>query len=283
MAMAPASGKTVHESWRSSREIIDLPNLVEIQTASYDWFIEKGLRELLEDFSPIEDYTGNMSLEFLDCRLDEPKRSIAECRERDAKRARNPLSVIRSAVLHTGVARHVIIRYKYQRRQRAGLALGQILVDWLKRDAEAALALPFARAAAIVPVPLHWRRHWWRGFNQADLLASCLASQCDIDAEDLLRRVRYTRSQVGLPPERRAANVEGAFVADAERVRPGAAYLLVDDVYTTGATLRACAKALLNAGASEVAAVTVARAVPSWLGNPGGMSSGARRQSPLTR
>ncbi len=84
MAMAQATSKSVHYSRRTNPEIIDLPNLVEIQTASYQWFIDKGLRELFDDFSPIEDYTGNMSLEFLDYRIGEPKRSIAECRERDA-------------------------------------------------------------------------------------------------------------------------------------------------------------------------------------------------------
>jgi DNA-directed RNA polymerase subunit beta len=74
----------VYESRRKTAEIIDLPYLIEIQTASYGWFISHGLRELFDNFSPIEDYTGNISLEFLDYRIGDPKRSMAECRERDA-------------------------------------------------------------------------------------------------------------------------------------------------------------------------------------------------------
>ncbi|MHB8997340.1 MAG: DNA-directed RNA polymerase subunit beta [Armatimonadota bacterium] len=71
-------------SRRATPDIVELPYLIEIQTASYDWFIQHGLRELFDNFSPIEDYTGNISLEFLDYRIGEPKRTMAECRERDA-------------------------------------------------------------------------------------------------------------------------------------------------------------------------------------------------------
>lgn len=84
MATSQAMPKAVYESRRKTPEIIELPYLIEIQTASYEWFIDHGLRELFDNFSPIEDYTGNISLEFLDYRIGEPKRSIPECRERDA-------------------------------------------------------------------------------------------------------------------------------------------------------------------------------------------------------
>ncbi|MFO7945468.1 MAG: DNA-directed RNA polymerase subunit beta [Armatimonadota bacterium] len=70
---------------RNKREdILPLPNLIEVQTRSYDWFCEEGLRELFEDFSEIEDYTGTISLDFLDYRIGEPTLSITEARERDA-------------------------------------------------------------------------------------------------------------------------------------------------------------------------------------------------------
>ncbi len=68
---------------RRYSEILDLPNLTQIQTESYKWFLETGMYELFEHFSPIEDYTGNLALEFLDYRLGEPKRTEAECREAD--------------------------------------------------------------------------------------------------------------------------------------------------------------------------------------------------------
>lgn len=65
-------------------EVLDLPNLIEIQTASYEWFLEEGLREMFKDISPIEDFTGNLSLEFVDYKLGEPKYSVDESKERDA-------------------------------------------------------------------------------------------------------------------------------------------------------------------------------------------------------
>ncbi len=65
-------------------EVLELPNLIEIQTASYEWFLEEGLREMFKDISPIEDFTGNLSLEFVDYSLNEPKYSVDESKERDA-------------------------------------------------------------------------------------------------------------------------------------------------------------------------------------------------------
>ncbi|AWE09100.1 DNA-directed RNA polymerase subunit beta [Lysinibacillus sp. 2017] len=64
-------------------EVLELPNLIEIQTASYEWFLEEGLREMFHDISPIEDFTGNLSLEFVDYALGDPKYDVDECKERD--------------------------------------------------------------------------------------------------------------------------------------------------------------------------------------------------------
>ncbi len=64
-------------------EVLELPNLIEIQTVSYEWFLEEGLREMFKDISPIEDFTGNLSLEFVDYSLNEPKYSVDESKERD--------------------------------------------------------------------------------------------------------------------------------------------------------------------------------------------------------
>ncbi|MCM3723555.1 MULTISPECIES: DNA-directed RNA polymerase subunit beta [Solibacillus] len=64
-------------------EVLELPNLIEIQTASYEWFLEEGLREMFHDISPIEDFTGNLSLEFVDYTLGDPKYNVDECKERD--------------------------------------------------------------------------------------------------------------------------------------------------------------------------------------------------------
>ncbi|CAM5196445.1 DNA-directed RNA polymerase subunit beta OS=Ureibacillus acetophenoni OX=614649 GN=rpoB PE=3 SV=1 [Ureibacillus acetophenoni] len=70
-------------SFARIKEVLELPNLIEIQTASYEWFLEEGLREMFRDISPIEDFTGNLSLEFIDYTLGEPKYDVDECKERD--------------------------------------------------------------------------------------------------------------------------------------------------------------------------------------------------------
>ena len=66
-------------------EVLELPNLIEIQTDSYQWFLDEGLREMFEDILPIDDFNGNLSLEFVDYELKEPKYTVAEARAHDAK------------------------------------------------------------------------------------------------------------------------------------------------------------------------------------------------------
>lgn len=76
-------GVREREHFGRIKEVLEMPDLIEIQRKSYDWFLRDGLREMFKDISPIEDFTGNLVLEFIDHRLDEPKYSVAECRERD--------------------------------------------------------------------------------------------------------------------------------------------------------------------------------------------------------
>ena len=76
--------KRVRRSFSRIREVMEIPNLVEIQSDSYQWFLDRGLRELFDDISPIEDFSGNLSLEFLDYSFDEPKYTVDEAREHDA-------------------------------------------------------------------------------------------------------------------------------------------------------------------------------------------------------
>jgi ComF family protein len=115
-------------------------------------------------------------------------------------------------------------------------------------------------AALFTAVPLHAERLQERGFNQSALLADDCAQRLGLPFKaDALKRVRATPSQVGLDYDARQANVSGAFVAvpalvHAQRI------VLVDDVYTSGATIRACASALLEAGAACVWGLTVASA-----------------------
>jgi ComF family protein len=131
-------------------------------------------------------------------------------------------------------AAQAVRRLKYNRS--TGLA------PWMAEEiAQASAKLPFD---AVVPVPIHWSRWCWRGFNQSDLIAARLPSE-----PRLLRRVRATRPQVGLNREERLRNLEGAFAA---RPCVGRSILLIDDVVTSGQTATECAKALLEQGAKEV-------------------------------
>ena len=79
-------GKGMRMSYSRQKEILEMPNLIEVQKDSYNWFLRKGLHEVFEDISPIEDYSGHLSLEFVDYQLceDEVKYTIDECKERDA-------------------------------------------------------------------------------------------------------------------------------------------------------------------------------------------------------
>ena len=78
-------GKTTRKSFARIEEILEMPNLIEVQKKSYEWFLDQGLREVFDDTASITDYTGNLELSFLDFSMDEePKYSIEECKARDA-------------------------------------------------------------------------------------------------------------------------------------------------------------------------------------------------------
>jgi len=152
-----------------------------------------------------------------------------------------------------GSVRQAIHRLKYRR----DLALADVLAAQLVALVQS-LDWP---VEMVVAVPLGKQRQRERGYNQAALLAFPLALGLGVPwARHALARVRETPSQVGLDAAARRRNVAGAFRAGPDSALQGATVLLVDDVMTTGATLDAAAQALLNGGAAQVYAVTVARA-----------------------
>ena len=116
---------------------------------------------------------------------------------------------------------------------------------------------------AVVPVPLHWKKRWSRGYNQSDLLARFVARKRGIPVWNALRRKRATATQAGLTNAGRRRNVAGAFVVKRSRrvaaKLTGKRILLIDDVMTTGATASACAAALKRGGAASVSLITLAR------------------------
>jgi ComF family protein len=112
----------------------------------------------------------------------------------------------------------------------------------------------------IVPIPLDYFREWKRGFNQAALLSDIIGERLNLPvAEQRLRKVRRTKDQTKLDPVEREENMRGAFRADSDMLK-GKRILLVDDVVTTGTTLREARRALNEAGADAILALTVAAA-----------------------
>jgi predicted amidophosphoribosyltransferase len=158
------------------------------------------------------------------------------------------LDRVRSAVWLEGGARRAAHQLKYGGWTRVAGPMADVM-----RGLE-----PLTGRVCLIPIPLGARRLRERGYNQSERLAGAIAERVDGEVRtDLLQRVRDTRTQTALTPEARQANLAGAFIADGP---PPARAVLVDDVFTTGATLGAAAAALHAAGAERVEAVTFARA-----------------------
>lgn len=126
-----------------------------------------------------------------------------------------------------------------------------ILVTEIKRDG--------GKNWLVVPVPLHWQRQNWRGFNQAALLAQSLASKIGLKYQESLKRIKKTKPQVGKLSAERRQNIKGAFILDSRFQTQDSNILLLDDVWTTGSTLKECCYILKRGGAKKVWALTLAR------------------------
>ncbi len=111
----------------------------------------------------------------------------------------------------------------------------------------------------VMAMPMHWRKQWERGFNQAELLAIPVAKRFGLKLATNLRRKRYTKSQAGLDEQERRENLKGSFSVRRPEQIAGKRILLVDDVFTTGTTLRTAADQLKGSGAAHVSVLTLAR------------------------
>ena len=164
-----------------------------------------------------------------------------------------PFDRMRAAVAYGPIARALALKLKYGRRP----GIARTMAGPMRRAAG-----PVLDGALVVPVPLHRRRLWWRGYNQAALIARALVPRPQL-AVDLLTRTRATRPLRDMGRKARARTVSGAFAVSPtwrDRVK-GSRIVLVDDVSTTGATVSACARVLRKAGAADVTILCWARVV----------------------
>jgi ComF family protein len=170
----------------------------------------------------------------------------------------SPIHRGRAALVYDDGCRSFLLGFKHGDRTERAVWLGRWMV--------AAGADLWADADLIVPVPLHWRRLWARRYNQAALLACTISKTTGIPcAPRALCRLRHTAPQKGLSARARQQNVTGQFHVRTPAPLRGQRVVLVDDVWTTGATLTAVADCLRQAGARQVSVITAARVVFSGL------------------
>lgn len=173
----------------------------------------------------------------------------------------------RAAGIYDGAFRRMIQDFKFHGRIHLARPFGLLILHTFNdMYAQKTSIVP----DTVVPVPLHARRHRMRGFNQAFLLANHLIdlNRQHPDPEffaletdrDILLRYRWTHPQTGLNKDRRKTNIANAFLVNAPEKAAGKHILLIDDVYTTGATVDECARILIQAGAVRVDVLTLARA-----------------------
>ena len=182
----------------------------------------------------------------------------ADCRD-NRYHASPPFDAARSVYSYVGAIRPAIHRLKYDGKTALAKPLAQLLIDYLQSSTQCVAP---EELNLIVPVPLHRFRQWRRGFNQSELLAREIGRAFGVPSREVLRRTRFTPPQVELSREERQQNVKGVFALRDTKIKfQGATILLIDDVYTTGATLKECAHVLKNAGAKRVFVLTLARSV----------------------
>ncbi len=167
-------------------------------------------------------------------------------------RVRPPFRWAVYAGAYEGALQVHIQRLKFENHRVIAKALGHLLalrvVPMLDRSVP----------TVVVPIPLHARRLWERGFNQAALLAQEVSDHCGVPMRQPLRRLRDTLPQTGLSLRERRHNLQGAFQVVDPAAVAGRHVVLVDDVYTTGTTCREAAFALLRSGAQSVGVACVA-------------------------
>jgi len=192
--------------------------------------------------------------------LDPGTKGPEECRE-CRERKRSYVDRFRGAGIYEGVLQKAVLNFKFDGRRSLARPLAELLAGVIESGLTGEAAFDF-----VCPVPLHPQRLKERGFNQSELLAKYFCEKTGSELRrGILVRTRPTIPQVMLPAGKRRTNVRGAFaLGDGAEVKD-ARVLLIDDVYTTGATLQECARMLKKGGASAVSVLTVALPKPKWM------------------
>ncbi|MDQ1637358.1 MAG: hypothetical protein QOF62_697 [Pyrinomonadaceae bacterium] len=179
------------------------------------------------------------------------QREEVRCRRCDA----DSFTVARAGGTYEGALRASVLALK--REPHVCNKLVELLVNVQQQH-------PLSQATRIVPVPLHKEREQARGFNQAGIVGLALARAVSLPIDEIsLKRTEHTtRHRAGMDARDRRESVENAFAVSYPALIAGERILLIDDVFTSGATVSACAKVLLQAGAADVFVLTIARPLP---------------------
>ncbi len=175
-----------------------------------------------------------------------------------------PYSRARAVFRYNHVSKQLVTSLKYHDKTH----IVPYVAEWMVRAGQDILD----EADYIIPVPLHRRRLWARRYNQAALLSKHVSRKTTVPVfYNALQRMRYTPPQAGLNYKQRMKNVQGAFQVEAKcrfRIK-NKRIILIDDVLTTGATVKACARALLKAGAQRVDVLTLGQTIKGDFENDG--------------
>jgi competence protein ComFC len=193
-----------------------------------------------------------------------PQRLAAATMDRcqQCNETRYYFSEARAVGVYEGALREYLTELKYRYRPDLGKALGMLLVEWVKGHRE------FQKFDLIIPIPIHWQKLMVRGYNQAELLANPLQRYLNISIKcDIIIREKVTLSQNALHKEERFNNVYQAFRVINTKPIAGKKILLVDDIFTTGATVSEASRVLMRAGAVDVKVLTLAGGIldSEWL------------------
>jgi len=153
----------------------------------------------------------------------------------------------RATFAYAEIVRDLLLELKFNQDKQIAHSLGKV---W-------AICAPKIEDCILVPLPLHRKKQRERGFNQAEILARYLGERFNIPVENVVERVIDTPPQSGLHPRQRMENIEGAFAIAKNADVQGNKYIVIDDIYTTGASLNECARVLMVAGAVSVSSMTL--------------------------